>query len=114
MRSRFPLCTAVRERAVTIAATTLSLALLAACGHRHGDTYARGTHAEETCCEHLAGDARAACLQQVVRVDDRAVAASDTNQDTYSCVADHFACDASTGHATADSAQQQLVCIQKL
>jgi hypothetical protein len=114
MRSRSPRLAAVRERAVTFAVATLSSLLLVACGHGHGDTYARGTHVQEDCCEHLPGDGRAACLQHIVRVDDRDVAATDVNQATYGCVVDHFACDASTGHATRDSAQQQLECIQGL
>ena len=114
MRSRSPRYRPVREHAVTLAAATLSSLLLVACGGGHGDTYARGTHVQEDCCEHLAADSRAACLQHIVRVDDREVAATDVNQATYGCVIDHFACDASTGHATHDSAQQQLECIQGL
>lgn len=103
------------ERRVTPAAFTLSTILLAvACGGggAKGDTYARGTQVQEACCEKAPG--RDACLQQVVRVDDKAVAGSPLNQQTFACVVDHFTCDPATGHATRDSAQAQLECIQDL
>ncbi len=111
-----------RERIVTVGSTTglraatLIVALAAAlgCGGRHGDTYAKGTNAQESCCENVAGEARAACLQKIVRVEDPKVAASRVNQDTYACVVEHFVCDAATGAATKDSAQSQLECIQDL
>ncbi len=111
-----------RERIVTVGSTTglraatllLALAAVLGCGGRHGDTYAKGTNAQESCCENLAGEARAACLQKIVRVEDPKVAASRVNQDTYACVVEHFVCDAATGAATKDSAQSQLECIQDL
>ena len=114
--------TSDRERIVTVGyttglrATTVLLALVAAvgCGGRHGDTYAKATNAQEACCESLAGEARAACLQKIVRVEDPKVAASRVNQDTFACVVEHFVCDAATGVATKDSAQSQLECIQDL
>jgi hypothetical protein len=88
--------------------------VLAACGGGHrGDTYAKATNAEQECCEHLQGDPRAACLQKIVRIDD-AAKSSSTNQSTYACVSEHFTCDASTGHATHESAQAQIDCIQDL
>ena len=80
----------------------------------HGDTYAKATNAQESCCENLAGEARAACLQKIPRVEDPNVAASRVNQDTYACVVEHFACNAATGTATTASAQSQLECIQDL
>ena len=94
----------------------LVLGLLAACGgsDRPSNTYARATRAQEACCEHLQGPPRDQCLQALVRVDDPAVAATDTNQDTYACVVEHFTCDPRTGHATQASAQAQLDCIQDL
>jgi hypothetical protein len=108
-----------RERRITPATTTLCtvlLGLLVACGggSHGGDTYARGTQVQESCCEHLAGPGRDACLQQIVRIDDRTVAGSQVNQSTFACVVDHFTCDAASGHATKDSAQAQLECIQDL
>lgn len=110
-----------RERIITVRSTTglrvatLMLALAVfGCGGRHGDTYAKGTNAQESCCENVAGEARAACLQKIVRVEDPKVAASRVNQDTYACVVEHFVCDAATGAATKDSAQSQLECIQDL
>jgi hypothetical protein len=109
------------ERGITPGRTTVWTALLAsvalaACGRggHGGDTYAKGTHAEEACCEHLQGAGRDGCLQQIVRVDDGQVAGSSVNQSTYACVVDHFTCDPATGHATQASAQAQLECIQDL
>ncbi len=111
-----------RERIVTVGSTTrlcittLLVALVAAvgCGGRHADTYAKATNAQERCCENLAGEARVACLQKIVRVDDPKVAASQLNQDTFACVVNHFVCDAATGTASKASAQSQLECIQDL
>jgi hypothetical protein len=90
---------------------------LAACGGGRApskDTYTRATDVQGACCEHLKGDGRTQCLQQVVRVDDAAVAKSDLNQQTYTCVVDHFTCDPASGHPTQESAQAQLECIQAL
>src|SRR5262249_9802206 len=107
------------ERPATPGLTTLRVLLfsvLAACGGGSGhkqDTYARATDAQQTCCEHLQGDPRASCLQQIVRVEDFAQKSS-VNQSTYGCVVDHFTCDPATGHATKDSAQAQIDCIQDL
>jgi hypothetical protein len=99
-------------RAPRLAALAL---LLAACGGgHHGNSYAQATQAEQSCCEHLAGGARDQCLSSLVHVDDPAVQASRTNQQTFACVQDHFQCDASTGRATKDSAQAQLDCIADL
>ena len=42
------------------------------------------------------------------------MAGSPVNQSTFACVVDHFTCDPTTGHATKDSAQAQLECIQDL
>jgi hypothetical protein len=114
--------TAARNTVATLTRrwiVSLALAVaVAACGGGGGgkpkNTYARASHAQEQCCEQLAGDARAQCLQALVKVEDPAVAATRTNQDTYACVARHFVCDPSTGHATQASAQAQLECIQDL
>jgi hypothetical protein len=96
----------------------LLLVLAAACGRGggggQGDTYARGTQVQESCCEKVTNGGRDACLKQIVRIADRTVAGSSVNQSTFACVVDHFACDFSTGHATKDSAQAQLECIQDL
>ena len=97
----------------TLVYTTL-LTIAACGGGKKSDTYAKGTQVQETCCEHLSGDPRGACLQHIVRAPDATVASAAPNQATYACVVDHFACDASTGHATQDSAQAQLECIQDL
>jgi hypothetical protein len=88
-------------------------AALAACGgHSHGDAYAKATSAQQACCEQ--GPDRDACLQQIVRVDDPAVAKTSTNQATYACIEDHFVCDPSTGRASQESAQAQYDCIADL
>lgn len=105
-----------RERPNTPVVATVVLAILAvACGGgHHGDTYARATEVQQQCCEHLAGAAREACLQKIIRVGDPEVAKTSVNQQQYACVEEHFACDAQTGHATQPSAQAQLDCIQDL
>ncbi len=94
----------------------LALALAVACGGgtKRGDTYAAATSAQDACCEHLAGPGRDACLAEIVRAPDDAVAHSKANQDTYACVQEHFACDPATGKASQPSAQAQLDCIQDL
>lgn len=113
------------ERRVTFGRHTLLTILLglsaltAGCGGNKGgsaggDTYARGTQVQESCCEHLSGPGRDGCLKQIVRIDDHTVASSAVNQATYTCVVDHFTCDTATGHATQPSAQAQLECIQDL
>ena len=114
MRSVFAYLARRCERGITPVAFTLSTLLLGCGGGKPADTYARGTQVQEQCCEHLAGAGRDSCLQQVVRVDDKAVAASPLNQQTFACVVDHFACDPASGHATQASAQAQLECIQDL
>lgn len=111
--------TKTRHTAVRFRSRFLGFALVwvAACGgggSKPRDTYARATDVQADCCEHLAGDARASCLQQVVKIDDPAVAQTSVNQQTYACVVQHFACDASTGRPTPQSAQAQLECIQDL
>lgn len=91
--------------------------LFAACGGGGGkkkDTYARGTHVQEECCEHLDGPARDECMQKIVRVSDPEVAKTSVNQQQYACVVDHFVCDPAKGHATQASAQAQMDCIQDL
>ena len=97
----------------TLVYTTL-LTIAACGGGKRGDTYAKGTQVQEACCEHASGDTRSACLSHIVRAPDATVASAAPTQATYACVVDHFACDASTGHATKDSAQAQLECIQDL
>ena len=95
----------------------LLAASLAACGggsSSKGDTYTRATDVQGKCCEHLAGEGRTQCLQQVVRIDDAGVAKSSINQQTYACVVDHFTCDPESGKPTQESAQAQLECIQEL
>ena len=42
------------------------------------------------------------------------MASLDENQTTYRCVESNFQCDATTGHATADSVQEQYDCIASL
>jgi hypothetical protein len=108
----------IRERLVTPLLTTLALSLLAiGCGggsSKPHDTYARGTEVQEQCCEHLQGPRRDACLQQIVRVGDPDVAQTGINQAQYACVVEHFVCDPAQGHATQESAQAQMDCIQAL
>lgn len=96
----------------------LLAASLAACGGggggSKGDTYTRATDVQGKCCEHLSGEGRTQCLQQVVRVDDPGVAKTSINQETYACVVDNFTCDPASGKPTQESAQKQLECIQDL
>jgi hypothetical protein len=97
-----------------IAAATFALAACGGNGSTRTDTYARGTDVQGKCCENLAGPSRDSCLQQVVRIDDAAVAGTSVNQQTFACVVDHFVCDPGTGKPTQQSAQAQLECIQDL
>lgn len=105
------------RRATTRLATLALLVLVSACGGGGGkkkDTYARGTHVQEECCENLSGPARDQCLQKIVRVSDPEVAKTPANQQQYACVVDHFVCDPQSGHATQTSAQAQMDCLQDL
>jgi hypothetical protein len=100
---------------VARAGLVAALTLVAACGGgKRADRYAAATNLQEACCEHLAADARASCLQAIVRAPDPDVAKAPANQATFACVQEHFVCDPATGHATAESAQAQLDCIQDL
>ena len=137
--ARATLASSIREREVTNSRTTLVIAesqrsrkttirrwwlaatiatLLAACGGGGGgkkpDTYAKANDVQGDCCQHLTGGARDGCLAGIVRIDDAAVAQTDTNQATYACVVEHFQCNPETGHPTQASAQAQLECIQDL
>ena len=107
-----------RERQATASIATVALSiLLLACGGGGGkknDTYARGTHVQESCCENLTGPARDQCLQKIVRVSEPEVAKTSVNQAQYACIAEHFVCDPAKGHATQASAQAQMDCIQDL
>jgi hypothetical protein len=107
-----------RERQATTRLATVALVLLiSACGGGGGkkkDTYARGTHVQEQCCENLNGPARDECLKKIVRVSDPEVAKTPANQQQYACVAEHFVCDPQSGHATQPSAQAQMDCLQDL
>jgi hypothetical protein len=117
------LSTAIREQRFTKPRTTVSLAIrawialtIAACGAHHRDAaaYAQATSDEQTCCEHLSGSGRDSCLSAIVRVSDPTVQNTAANQRTYACMAENFSCDATTGHATQQSAQAQLDCIEDL
>ncbi len=96
------------------ALTTLVVGLSACSTGTHNDTYARGTQIQEQCSEHPDGAARASCLRDVVRIDDRAATQTATNQLTYACVVGHFVCDPRTGHETRESAQAQHDCTDDL
>lgn len=108
----------IRERKATPVKTTLVtgwlLFAIACGGSSRGDTYAKGSHLQQECCEHLSGGARDKCLGELPKVEDKQVQSSSANQATYACVVQHFTCDKATGHATQASAQAQLECIQEL
>jgi hypothetical protein len=106
--------TAKRLRHGWLVALAASLALAACGGHGHSDTYKKATSEQERCCENLEDGDRDACMQQIVRVDNPDVAATDANQATYRCIEDHFVCDPSSGHASRESAQAQYDCIADL
>jgi hypothetical protein len=114
------IATAVREQRTTprrgAGFTHWWIALiLAACGGgSKSDTYAKGTHVLEECCEHVQGGGRDKCLAEIPRVEDQGAAKTATNQQTYACIVDHFTCDPATGHATQPSAQAQYDCIEDL
>lgn len=91
------------------------LVAIAACGgNSRRDAYAHATDAQRTCCENLKGDARAACLTDVIKIEDAAIAKTSQNQSTYACVAANFVCEPSTGRPTKSSAQKQLDCLEDL
>jgi hypothetical protein len=92
----------------------VSVSLVGCGGNAKRDTYARGTNLEQQCCENLQGPTRDKCLGELPKVEDKAVQDHSANQATYRCVVDHFTCDRSTGHATQESTQAQLECIQEL
>jgi hypothetical protein len=95
-------------------AASLATATGACGGGSRGDSYARATSAQQTCCEYLQGAERDQCLAQLVKVEDPEVASSEANQATYRCVQQHFVCDPRTGHASSESAQAQYDCIAAL
>jgi len=67
----------------------------------------------ESCCNRLANPAaRNACLTDIPRPQGDEM--STLNQETFACVERNFRCDAATGHATRESAQQQLDCLNDL
>ncbi len=104
-----------RRATVVMTARWVVVAILAACGGgTKSDTYAKGTHVLEECCEHVQGGGRDACLAAVPHVADPGAAKTATNQQTYACIVDHFTCDPATGHATQASAQAQYDCIEDL
>jgi hypothetical protein len=89
-------------------------AALLACGSTP-NYYRRATAKQEQCCNRV-GDpaAKSACLGEVPRLESVAAETTPTNQETFRCVDRHFACDASTGRATRESAQGQLDCLNDL
>jgi hypothetical protein len=92
----------------------VSAPLIGCGGTTKHDSYAHGTNLEQQCCENLKEAARDKCLGELPKVEDKAVQSDAANQATYRCVAEHFTCDRGTGHATQESAQAQLECIQQL
>jgi hypothetical protein len=91
----------------------LSLAVFgSACATTDTNVYRPAVSSQEQCCQKL-GDPNAqhACLADIPRTQDET---SPINQETFQCVAKHFACDPATGRATRDSAQQQLDCLNDL
>lgn len=110
-----------RKRASTFFIGAVCLAILTtsgACGGgsgNHQESYERGISEQESCCNEL-GDPqeRQACMDDIVRVDDPDVVDSEENQATYRCIEENFVCNPSTGHATQESAQAQLDCIDDL
>ena len=101
------------------------VALLAcvACSHSRPNYYKRSVTEQEKCCGKLKDDAaQAQCLKDIPRLDLANVPeeqreeaeTSQINQETFRCVDENFECDAKTGHATAESAQNQLDCVNSL
>lgn len=103
-----------RKQRVTLARWWIAFTLAACGGGKRSDTYAHATQVQEQCCENLKDGARAECLKKIVRVGDADVQKTKVNQQQYACVVEHFTCDANTGHATQQSAQQQYDCIAEL
>ena len=106
---------------VFVALVLSSLAL--ACGRSHTNHYRAAVTAEEKCCGNLKDDAaQAACVKDIPRLDTTGVSdkdrehaeTSELNQQTFRCVDENFVCDAKTGRATPESAQEQLDCVNAL
>jgi hypothetical protein len=92
----------------------LALSLLAAgaCATSDANHVRPAVVSQEQCCHKLTDtNAQHACLADIPRTQDES---SPINQETFQCVERHFSCDAATGRATRDSAQQQLDCLNDL
>jgi len=92
--------------------------LLLACGGAQkggGDHYRATITKQRACCGELSDPSeRAACIDQIVTIEDEAVHRSDENQATFRCMSEKFVCDSSTGQANAASRQAQLDCINDI
>jgi len=106
---RFSIWSALHRRALIVSLAVLGFASCATTDTNH---YRPALANQEQCCQKL-GDpnAQRACLADIPRTQDET---SPINQETFQCVAKHFACDSATGRATRDSAQQQLDCLNDL
>jgi len=92
--------------------------LAVACGGAQkggGNQYQSSISTQRACCGKLADPSeRAACIDQIVTVEDEEVQSSPANQATFRCMNDNFTCDPSTGQATPQSRQAQLDCINDI
>ena len=91
---------------------SLAAAALGACATTDTNHYRPALANQESCCHRLTDpNTQRACLAEIPRTPDET---SPINQETFQCVEKYFACDAQTGRATRDSAQQQLDCLNDL
>jgi hypothetical protein len=102
----------LHARAFALSLLAVSLGLVGACATSDTSHYKTALAKQDQCCNGLAdANAKQACLADIPRTQDEA---SSINQETFQCVAKHFACDPATGRASRDSAQQQLDCLNDL
>jgi hypothetical protein len=101
--------------ALVVVAVALAAVAALGCGAAATNYYRTAVAKQEQCCDGLAdAAAREACRAQILRVDSESAESTDVNQQTFECVDRHFRCDAATGRATQDSAQNQLDCLNDL
>ena len=110
---------AVAVSALAVAVPALAAAALAVaavgCGGAATNYYTSAVTRQEQCCDGLADSAaRDECRAGIRRVDTETAANTEFNQQTFRCVERYFRCDAATGRATRESAQDQLDCLNDL
>ena len=103
----------ISSRSALIAFILAALAPLACASTPPPNHYRLALTDEEACCGSLRDPAaRSGCVAAIPRAQGDETSA--LNQETFACVHRHFRCDPATGHATRESAQLQLDCLNDL